>query len=176
MSAEACEAHGGTFCPITDCTDLKDCVEGYHVDAVNDNRIAFSTYLEGMPGGEYLTPAKCDNASDPAKYCDEKWVDPDLCGKAREYFGFDASFVNDLKICTDIKQFQNSKDFDFLDEFFKQGRDAEVENESGKPPLVPPLTLTPPVCGRYLYEFGNGKTPWGADWLTFVSLYLFHIA
>jgi hypothetical protein len=148
MSVEACEVHGGTFCPITDCTDLKDCVQNYYNNARSENRSAFATYLQGMPGGEYLTPANCDNATDPAKYCDEKWVDPDQCGAAREYFGFDASFVNDQSICTDINQFQNTRDFDFLEEFFKQGSASVVETDEGVPPLVPPLILTLPAAGK----------------------------
>jgi hypothetical protein len=148
ISEEACNVHGGTFCPITNCTVLKDCVKTYHVDAVNDDRSAFATYLEGMPGGDYLTPANCANATDPAKYCAEDWLDPDLCGNAREYFGFDATFVNDQQICSDINQFQNTRDFLFLEEFFKQGSDSEVEIEFGVPPLVPPLILTLPAAGK----------------------------
>jgi hypothetical protein len=154
LSDEACEAHGGTFCPIADCADLQVCVEDYHKDAVNANRPAFVNYLELMPGGEYLTKGSCDTD----KSC-QKWEtnDPYACGRAREYFGFDANFINDKQICQDIGQFQNTRDFKFLEEFFKQGTSEESDPEETEPPLVPPLVLRKPYAGKYLYEFGNEK-------------------
>jgi hypothetical protein len=180
MSDEACETQAGTFCPNTDCTDLKQCVEDYHRDALEENKIAFANYLEGMPGGEYLTPAKCDNATDPAESCGEPKVwDPenlDQCGQAREYFGFDANFVNDKQICRDINQLRNTRDFEFLEEFFNQGSDLDPEIIIDDPPLVPLLILTPPVSGKYLYEFGNGKklgVPIGS--CLFRSIYIYCI-
>jgi hypothetical protein len=149
-------------------------VKDYHDEAVNDKRTAFANYLETMPGWESL--ANCDNASES---CDErkKWEpdDPYACGRARVYFGFDANFINDKQICQDIKQFQNSRDFVFLEEFFNQGTSNEVDPEKTEPPLVPPLELILPVAGKYLYEFGNGKNLRGADWLIIVSLHFFKL-
>jgi hypothetical protein len=99
-----------------------------------------------MPGWESL--AKCDDAESCAERKQWDPTDPNACGRAREYFGFDANFVNDNQICTDVNQFKNTKDFEFLEEFFKQGGDSEVEIEFGEPPLVPPLILTLPAAGK----------------------------
>jgi hypothetical protein len=151
LSDEACKAHGGTFCPVSNCTDLQVCVEDYHDEAVNDKKTAFANYLESMPGGEYLS---CDTD----KSC-EKWdpIDPFACGRAREYFGFDTNFINDKQICEDISQFRNTRDFQFLEEFFKQGSDGSFSPENTEPPLVPPLVLKLPTAGKCMYAFGNGK-------------------
>jgi hypothetical protein len=171
-------------------------VRDYHESAVDENRSIFANYLETMPGGAYLTPGNCDadNATattndtdtdtDTDQSCGERkeWnpMDPFECGRAREYFGFDKDFVNDKQICRDIGQFQNTRDFEFIDEFLNQGFSSGISPETGEPPLVPPLILTPPVAGKYLYEFGNGKNLGGApdsrSWLIFVSLYCLFIA
>lgn len=110
-----------------------------------------------MPGGEYLQPNQNAAVSKP-KELDA--FDAFECGRAREYFGFDEYFINDKKICRDVGQFQNARDFDFLDEFFERGSVVEVEEEDGTPPLVPALVLSLPNTGKYLYEYGTCKNEW----------------
>ncbi len=73
-----------------------------------ENRTAFAVYLGGAP--------EIKNATDQNQ-----------CSGAREYFGFNMNFVNDKQICGDIRQFQNARSFDFLEEFFAQGFDGEPE-------------------------------------------------
>jgi hypothetical protein len=148
---------GGTFCPITNCTDLKECVEDYYEEAVGDDRKAFAQYLVSMPGGAYLHPQPQENCSlpDAEESCPQVSVPKELdpldtsqCGLAREYFGFNMNFVNDKQICGDIRQFQNARSFDFLEEFFAQGFDLEPEVEDGEPPLAPALILKKPFPGK----------------------------
>jgi hypothetical protein len=145
-------------------------VKDYHQDAVDANSPAFVNYLETMPGWESL--AKCDD--DESCRNREKWdpTDPYACGRAREHFGFDANFIHDKRICEDINQFKNSRDFKFLEEFFKQGTPAKSDGpDDTEPPLVPALVLKKPAAGKYLHEFVNGKKLEACDWLIFVSLY-----
>lgn len=85
LSKSACDLYGGTFCPNPpDCTELKDCVESYKQSSKNDDgttkegRGYFLNYLE-------LSPT----------ITDETVNDVNVCGQAREYFGFDATFIND---------------------------------------------------------------------------------
>jgi hypothetical protein len=74
-------------------------------------------------------------------------------GRTREYFGFDANFVNDDQICGDLEQFQLVRDFSFLDEFFDQGSEnpggggGDGELPGGG---IPPLQLTEPDEGERL--------------------------
>jgi hypothetical protein len=146
---------GGTFCPITNCTVLKECVEDYYEEAVGDDRKAFAQYLVSMPGGAYLQPQENCSLPDAGESCPQVSVPKELdpldtsqCGLAREYFGFNMNFVNDKQICGDIRQFQNARSFDFLEEFFAQGFDGEPEVENPEPPLVPPLILNKPFPGK----------------------------
>jgi hypothetical protein len=164
ISEEACAVQAGTFCPITDCSDLKNCVEDYYDESVAEQRSAFANYLKAMPGGEYLT-CPDDDASctcpdgDASCLSDLKHLNPRdafECGKAREYFGFDANFINDNQICQDILQFQGTKDFQFLEEFFDQGATPNPKGPDGDPPLVPPLILKTPLGGK-LYVHITGK-------------------
>jgi hypothetical protein len=147
-------------------------VKDYHEIALDENRTAFAKYLEAMPGAEYLQPSEtcpadesCPTPLDP--------LDTIGCGRAREYFGFDEYFVNDKNICEDIVQFQNSRDFKFLDNFFNQGSSEGESNDPGDVPLVPQLVLTKPDAGKLsVYECGNCKKMTGDhDWLIYVSLY-----
>jgi hypothetical protein len=124
INEDVCDASGGTYCAVSDCTELMDCVGEMTISATDDNRTAFATYLKSSP-----------NITNP--------VDPYECGRAREYFGFDESFVNDDQICEDVKQFTNTRDFAFLDEFFDQGGKADEITE--KDGLVPPLVLNAPT-------------------------------
>jgi hypothetical protein len=129
---------------------------------VVEEKTAFTKYLETMPGGEYLK--KCDPDTEESCTPDGKELNPlDAfeCGRAREYFGFDEYFINDEHICRDINQFRNTRDFEFLEEFFKQGSGIEAEPNSDVF-LVPPLVLVPPKTGKHLYEFRNGKN---LEWL-----------
>jgi len=85
-------------------------------ESKTENRPAFEQYLLGAP--------QLNNTSDQHQ-----------CGSVRNYFGFDELFINDKQICEDITQLKYSRDFDFLDEFFKQGHDDE-ELDVGAPELV----------------------------------------
>jgi hypothetical protein len=148
-------------------------VEEYHKSAVAEDRGVFATYLETMPGGLYLRPKNCDadndvdTDTDPEtdQPCDQpkEWdpKNPIECGRVREYFGFDKDFVNEKQICEDIGQFQNTRDFLFIDEFLNQDFNVVVDPESTERPLVPPLILTPPVAGKCFLEFGKGNTSGG---------------
>ena len=106
-------------------------------EAKAEGRLAFEQYLLGAP-----------NITDP--------TENDQCGKVRSYFGFDEFFVNDAQIMEDVEQLKFSRDFDFLDEFFKQGSSSNSNPGSdGGNGLAPPLVLTSPdrsksSLGRYL--------------------------
>jgi hypothetical protein len=103
MSVASCDAHGGTWCPgKTDCEDLKDCIDLYSQEAVDENQMAFASYLKSAPNITTYTSM-------------------DECGRAREYFGFNSFFSNDKQICEDIAQLRFTRDFAFLDSFFGQG-------------------------------------------------------
>eukprot|EP00977_Amphora_coffeiformis_P013338 scaffold3471_cov175-Amphora_coffeaeformis.AAC.12 len=126
ISEESCKVYGGTYCPLTDCTRLQECVAELIDIARNENRTAFANYLLNAP-----------NITDPENSFQ--------CGWAREYFGFPANFINDNQICEDIKQFRNSRDFEFLEEFFNQGSSSdEPGDDDDNFNVVPPLVLVPP--------------------------------
>lgn len=97
----ACSSQGGTFCALPpDCTILRDCVQDYITEAGESS--VFGTYLKAAP--------EIKNPNDLRD-----------CGRAREYFGFEESFINDKQICEDVKQLQYTKDFEFLNDFFGNG-------------------------------------------------------
>jgi hypothetical protein len=121
MSEESCGVMGGTFCAETDCTDLQVCVDDYRG---SENR-AFAGYVNTSPNITDVT-------------------DPFECGRAREYFGFQDNFINDLQICEDIGQLALTKDFEILNEFFNQGSSGppgESPNGDG-PVLLSPIMRT----------------------------------
>jgi hypothetical protein len=133
---EACGVYGGTWCPIADCSELQTCLE-VEIETSND-RPAYVTYLSSAP-----TITDSDDA--------------DECGLTREYFGFDAYYVNDAQICEDIKQLQYSRDFSILDKFFNQGTGTSTGEDgsggvdsggTGEVIEVPELTLTAPGRGK----------------------------
>lgn len=129
MSAEACDAHGGTFCPNpADCSRLKDCLANQEVWAGAEQELGFLKYLQTAP-----------------KIHDAENVEE--CGQTREYFGFLSTFMNDDQICEDVEQLRFSDDFAFLNEFLGQGSPDEDDSllESGEQKGdVPPLVLQKP--------------------------------
>jgi hypothetical protein len=145
---EACAIQGGTFCPITNSTVLKECVKAdYDEVVVGETQPAFANYLSSMPRGAYLS---CPD-DDESCLSDSKELnvtDSFGCGRAREYFGFDSDFINDKQICRDIKQFQSTRDFEFLEEFFDQSGARKPEGPGLNQPLVPPLILQKPLAGK----------------------------
>ena len=56
--------------------------------------------------------------------------------------------MNDMQICEDIEQLKFSNDFDFLDEFFKQGSDVATTGGDGE---APELNLIPPDRSKFVY-------------------------
>ena len=138
LSEETCDVFGGTWCPNpTDCTILQDCIADLMTTFRDQPRLqAFTMYLGAAP-----------NITDPADY--------DQCGSTREFFGFDAGFINDDQICDDIEQLRFSRDFQFLEDFFGVGSGSsggsEGPPEDIPPPAaeVPPLSLTMPERGTY---------------------------
>jgi hypothetical protein len=129
INEEVCDAHGGTFCAVSNCTELMDCVEEMIESAIDEEKAPFAAYLQSAP-----------NITNP--------VDPYQCGRAREYFGFDENFINDDQICKDVEQFTNTRDFAFLDEFFDQGDQSSGAIE--KDGLVPPLVLKEPTTSTLM--------------------------
>ena len=71
-------------------------------------------------------------------------TDYDQCGSTREFFGFDAGFINDQQICDDVEQLRFSRDFSFLETFTGQGTDVTLE----EPNLESPEDIDPPVDGE----------------------------
>ncbi|CAB9509313.1 expressed unknown protein [Seminavis robusta] len=111
ISEEACSAQGGNWCPTpADCSTLKTCVHNEIVRARADDKTAYVSFLEA---------GNVTNSRDPK-----------VCGKVRQYFGYDPLFTNDQEICDNIKQLHNTQNFEFLDRKFQ-------------PPPKPP---TPAVC------------------------------
>jgi hypothetical protein len=104
-----------------------------------ENQLAFANYLASSP-----TIGDAMNRNQ--------------CGKSREYFGFDELFINDEQICEDIEQLKYIKDFDFLNDFFKQGSDIVRE-----PDNVPELELVAPDRGTFkvlaFFTFVSPLTP-----------------
>ena len=143
-------------------------MEDYHQDALLQNKSTFANYLETMPGAGYLNPQK--NCS--LNSCSElKVTDTAGCGRAREYFGFPESFVNDKQICIDILQFRNTRDFDFIDEFFNLGTPEGPTNGDTARLLVPPLILPLPDAGKLCVRVRNlRRNMRGIDCLLCVSL------
>jgi hypothetical protein len=135
ISKDACDASGGTWCRSAEssCKDLKDCIEEKIKTANATDNFAFKEYLIQAP-----------NITDP--------TDIHQCGRVRGYFGFDELFINDQQVCEDIEQLKDSRDFEFLNEFFKQGSD-----KAKGPEVVPELTLTPPDRSTYDCADQTGK-------------------
>ena len=52
--------------------------------------------------------------------------------RARQYFGYDESFLNDQAICDEIDELRFSKDFTFLDEFFSSEGGASGGSDPGE--------------------------------------------
>lgn len=165
MSAEACEAQGGTFClNPTDCSALQTCIEEFKIRAAEKNSTAFLEYLQIAP-----------NVTD--------FNDPNQCGETREYFGFATTFVNDRQICADIDQLSGSRDFEFLNEFFAQGEDAaaelpkEPETPDLEAPPVPALELDPPSRIQSRSKSVRNNMAWAAkEFSTRQSLKGTHLA
>jgi hypothetical protein len=118
MSEETCHVYGGTFCPVSDCTDLMNCVDGFRL---HENK-AFALYVNASP-----------IISNP--------TDPFECGRAREYFGFQDNFINDQQICDDIGQLALTRDFTILNEFFDQ--DGDGSGGGGVSPISGPKLESP---------------------------------
>jgi hypothetical protein len=101
ISTESCGVYGGKWCPNPqNCAALQDCVASYigAADAVNET-------------GAYITFLKSSsNITNP--------TDAFSCGRAREYFGFEAKFPNDDQICEDVNELRNTRDLEILEGFF----------------------------------------------------------
>ncbi|CAB9517870.1 expressed unknown protein [Seminavis robusta] len=128
MSNEACEAHGGTFCPEpSDCVELISCIAKEVTWAKQHKMAAYEYYLKEAP----------TNFTDTTSTKD--------CGLLRAFLGFDES---DKQICRDVEQLKHTRDFAFLDEFFSQGS-TEVDGGKGdeckcEVPPRPELVFTKP--------------------------------
>lgn len=107
-----------------DCSELRKCVNEYKVDT-KDKHPAFFEYLALAPKLEDPTDSK-------------------QCGKTREHFGFEETFVNDVQICQNIEQLRFERDFTFSDDFFSQGQALPAEEEDNAPKAVPELKLRAP--------------------------------
>ena len=150
IDSNACEAQGGTWCqnPV-DCSALSACVEDMKNNALETNHAAFENYLNSMP-----------NITDP--------LNADHCGKAREYFGFDATFINDDTVCAEVDELRHSRNMDWMDEFFGQGTSETTApgGTSGCPPPLPPVELEIPEMAEFdvLNEVDSCKcgTPGGS--------------
>lgn len=145
ISEEACDVYGGTWCPSpTDCSVLQTCIADLSEDAKTKNA-AYAMYLESAPAIENS-------------------ADYEQCGAAREYFGFDPDFINDIQICDDIEQLRFSRDFTFLEAFFGQGTEltpeaptldapeAPEQPEDNEPDPIPPFTLTDITRGESCFN------------------------
>ena len=123
VNKEACDAHGGTWCPTkANCGVLQGCLADLVEEARSEKRFAFEQHLLSAPKIE-----------DPENR--------EQCQMTRMYFGFDENFINDRQICEDVEQLRFAKDFEFLNEFFNQGSDVAAGGGSGD---VPALNLIPP--------------------------------
>lgn len=91
----------------TNCTDLQKCVGDLTAEAISNDLPAFQSYLESSPVIEDSTNF-------------------DQCSQAREYFGFQGSYINDVNVCGEIEQLKYTNDFGFLDRFFGQGAEEDV--------------------------------------------------
>lgn len=141
LSVESCDAYGGTWCPNpTDCSALQSCIADDKVWATAEQRAAFVQYLGDAP---LITNPR----------------DSDECGKTREYFGYDAFFLNDVQICDDIYQLRYSRDFSFLDDFFAQGsgnnNNNDIMNDNVVVPIVPPFEPTAVDTGKTKYKLSH---------------------
>lgn len=119
LSSSACDIYGGTWCQgPTDCSELRSCVQEYLDDA--DDKASdgynpsFADYLRGAP--------TVMDASDPFE-----------CGQVRGYFGFDPTLPIDGKICHDILEYRNARNFDFVNDVFEEI--PEGNGKSGLPGL-----------------------------------------
>ena len=120
INQQACSAQGGTWCPAKlDCSVLKNCIDAMADQANAEDRLAFEQYLREAPDITDTT-------------------DVHECGSLRNYLGFDEFFINDAQICEDVEQLKFSRDFDFLDEFFKQGSDGWDSGDGSSLELTPP--------------------------------------
>ena len=127
INKESCDAHGGTWCPSRpDCSPLRSCMQSLAEEAKAEGKFAFEQYLRRAPA-----------IDDPH--------DQHQCGRARGYFGFDELFINDHQICEDVEQLKFARDFDFMDDFFKQGSDLEQAEDEDAPELV----LVPPDRSKF---------------------------
>lgn len=137
MTVETCDIYGGQWCqnPV-DCSQLQECVAVYLQDAIDNDRTAWATYLESSP-----------SIKDP--------LDSFECGRAREYFGFEATFINDRQICQDIGQLRNTNDLAILEGFFA-GSDGDGDG--------PDFSLTPPQTPEETTGFSaEGGLAWRAS-------------
>ena len=114
---------------------MKKCVNDQK-SAAKGSHPSFFEYLDSAPKLEDPTDSK-------------------QCGKTREYFGFEETFVNDLQICEDIEQLKFERDFTFLDDFFNQGA-ALSDGDDAAPPAVPALELTEPDHCKIVSLFLSG--------------------
>lgn len=123
--------YGGTYCfDPTNCTILKECVAQYIIDAESENRTAYLRYLKSAP-----------NITSPS--------DSFSCGRAREYFGFEANFPNDGIICDNVDELKGTDDFSILEEFAESG-----SNAPGGPPTGTPdrITLDDPDPSEFTHH------------------------
>lgn len=152
FSEEACQIQGGTFCPNpADCLVLKDCVANSIIEAENSGQVAFAKYLETSPLIE-----------DPR--------DPFECGCARQYFGFEPTYTNDIGICENLQTLRYVKSFavldDLMDDSDADSSDCDDCMDAPGPdtalPLVPFLELTDPAKNPEKSEAGPVKN--GLQW------------
>ena len=87
----ACDVYYGSWCPSPrDCSALVACVEAEIIEVREPRtRRAFLEYLEEAPKIEVA------DVGDPVK-----------CGELREYFDYDKEYVDDLRICREVKDLQ----------------------------------------------------------------------
>jgi hypothetical protein len=147
LNTKACNAYGGTWCPSPqDCRDLQDCIAEEIQIAEEFNHTAFAMYLKAAPS---ITRPE----------------DSSQCGAAKQYFGFDAFFLNDDQICEDILQLRNSRDFDFLDAFFKQGDEATCDREANPNGCNSVLLKEPLLKGDFPPAVNNGQIWRNTNWV-----------
>ncbi|CAB9518485.1 expressed unknown protein [Seminavis robusta] len=112
FSSSACDAWSGTWCPYPrDCSELKTCITGEIAWAKRSNKHAYLGYLKTAPTIEDTN-------------------DNDICGDAREYFGFTRDYPLDDEICEDIQFLRNNRNFQNLDENYG----SSSSGPAGEPP------------------------------------------
>ena len=118
ISTESCDTFGGTFCTYAqDCSPLQECVEELIQEAEKQTNPTYLIYLKDAPVIEDAT-------------------DNEQCGDTREYFGYERTFPIDKKICDEVKEYRNTRDFTFMDAIIE-----EMEEVASERPEFEILTL-----------------------------------